>query len=164
MCIRDSDLTIKRSEIRGVMSEGMICSLQELGLEDSSEGIEIIDNDLALKHELGTPGSNLLQLNDFIYDLAITANRPDGMSVIGIAREISALLESKLNFPELNHKYNTHLLKGIQLCPEAITTDCIYTISCIDGVNGEKLSPKWLKDRIEKSGICLLYTSPSPRD
>ena len=56
------------------------------------------DDDLALKHELGTPGSNLLKLNDFIYDLAITANRPDGMSVIGIAREISALLESKLNW------------------------------------------------------------------
>ena len=147
------DLTIKRSEIRGVMSEGMICSLQELGLEDSSEGIEIIDEDLALKHELGTPGSDLLQLNDFIYDLAITANRPDGMSVIGIAREISALLESTLNFPELNHKYNIHLLKGIKFCPEAIESNCIYTISCIDGVNGEKLSPNWLKDRIEKSGI-----------
>jgi len=147
------DLTIKRSEIRGVMSEGMICSLQELGLEDSSEGIEIIDEDLALKHELGTPASNLLQLNDFIYDLAITANRPDGMSVIGIAREISALLESTLNFPELKHKYNIHLLKGNKLCPEAITSNCVYTISCIDGVNGDKLSPKWLKDRIEKSGI-----------
>ncbi len=147
------DLTIKRSEIRGVMSEGMICSLQELGLEESSEGIEIIDEDLALKHELGTPGSDLLQLNDFIYDLAITANRPDGMSVIGIAREISALLESTLNFPELNHKYNIHLIKGIKLCPEAIESNCIYTISCIDGVNGEKLSPSWLKDRIEKSGV-----------
>ncbi|KGF87927.1 phenylalanine--tRNA ligase subunit beta [Prochlorococcus marinus] len=147
------DLTIKRSEIRGVMSEGMICSLQELGLEDSSEGIEIIDEDLALKHELGTPGSDLLELNDFIYDLAITANRPDGMSVIGIAREISALLESNLNFPELSHKYNIHVLKGIKLCPEAIGSNCIYTISCIDGVNGEKLSPNWLKDRIEKSGI-----------
>ncbi len=147
------NLTIKRSEIRGVISEGMICSLQELGLEDSSQGIEIIDEDLALKHELGTPGSVLLQLNDFIYDLAITANRPDGMSVIGIAREISALLESKLNYPELNNKYNVHLLKEIQLCPEAITSDCIYTISLINGVSGEKLSPKWLKDRIEKSGI-----------
>jgi len=150
------NLTIKRNEIRGVVSEGMICSLQELGLEGSSEGIEIIDEDLALKHKLGTPVSNLLQLNDFIYDLAITANRPDGMSVIGIAREISALLESKLNFPELKHKYNLNLLKGIQLCPEAITSDCIYTISCIDGVNGDKLSPQWLKDRIQKSGIKSL--------
>ncbi len=147
------NLTIKRSEIRGVLSEGMICSLQELGLEDSSDGIEIIDEELALKHKLGTPGSNLLQLNDFIYDLAITANRPDGMSVIGIAREISALLESKLDFPQLNHKYEINLLKGIQLCPEAITSNCIYTITCINGVNGEKLSPRWLRDRIEKSGI-----------
>ena len=146
-------LTIKRSEIRGVLSEGMICSLQELGLEDSSDGIEIIDEELALKHKLGTPGSNLLQLNDFIYDLAITANRPDGMSVIGIAREISALLESKLDFPQLNHKYEINLLKEIQLCPEAITSNCLYTITCINGVNGEKLSPRWLRDRIEKSGI-----------
>jgi len=147
------NLTIKRSEIRGVMSEGMICSLQELGLEDSSEGIEIIDEDLALRHELGTPASNLLELKDFIYDLAITANRPDGMSVVGIAREISALLESSLKFPDLNHKYDIHLLKEIQFCPEAITSDCIYTICCIDGVDGKKISPKWLKDRIEKSGI-----------
>ena len=147
------NLTIKRSEIRGVLSEGMICSLQELGLEDSSDGIEIIDEELALKHKLGTPGSNLLQLNDFIYDLAITANRPDGMSVIGIAREISALLESKLDFPQINHKYEINLLKEIQLCPEAITSNCLYTITCINGVNGEKLSPRWLRDRIEKSGI-----------
>ena len=147
------NLTIKRSEIRGVLSEGMICSLQELGLEDSSDGIEIIDEELALKHKLGTPGSNLLELNDFIYDLAITANRPDGMSVIGIAREISALLESKLDFPQLNHKYEINLLKEIQLCPEAITSNCLYTITCINGVNGEKLSPRWLRDRIEKSGI-----------
>ncbi len=147
------NLTIKRSEIRGVLSEGMICSLQELGLEDSSDGIEIIDEELALKHKLGTPGSNLLQLNDFIYDLAITANRPDGMSVIGIAREISALLESKLDFPQLNHKYEINLIKEIQLCPEAITSNCLYTITSINGVNGEKLSPRWLRDRIEKSGI-----------
>jgi len=147
------NLTIKRSEIRGVLSEGMICSLQELGLEDSSDGIEIIDEELALKHKLGTPGSNLLQLNDFIYDLAITANRPDGMSVIGIAREISALLESKLDFPQLNHKYEINLLKEIQLCREAITSNCLYTITCINGVDGEKLSPRWLRDRIEKSGI-----------
>ena len=147
------NLTIKRSEIRGVLSEGMICSLHELGLEDASDGIEIIDEELALKHELGTPGSNLLQLNDFIYDLAITANRPDGMSVIGIAREISALLESKLDFPQLNHKYEINLLKEIQLCTEAITSNCVYTITCINGVNGEKLSPRWLRDRIEKSGI-----------
>ncbi|MBO8230035.1 phenylalanine--tRNA ligase subunit beta [Prochlorococcus marinus str. MU1404] len=147
------NLTIKRSEIRGVLSEGMICSLQELGIEDSSDGIAIIDEELASKYVLGTPASKFLGLDDFVYDLAITANRPDGMSVIGIAREISALLETKLNFPELNNKYSTNLLNDIKLCPEAITSNCLYTITSIDGVNGDKLSPRWLKDRIEKSGI-----------
>ena len=85
------NLTINKTEIRGVISEGMICSLHELGIEDSSDGIAIVDDDIASKHRLGTSGSILLELNDFVYDLAITANRPDGMSVFGIAREISAL-------------------------------------------------------------------------
>ena len=147
------NLTIKKSEIRGVMSEGMICSLEELGIEESSEGIAIIDEDIALKHKLGTSGANLLNLNDFIYDLAITANRPDGMSVVGIAREISALLETKLNFPELKNLYKINPYKNFDLCPEAIAKNCLYTISCIDSVNGKELSPEWLKDRLDKSGI-----------
>ena len=147
------NLTIKKSEIRGVSSEGMICSLEELGIEDTSEGIAIIDEDLALNHKLGTSGAEILNLNDYIYDLAITANRPDGMSVVGIAREISALLETKLNFPDLKTKYKTNVYKNFNLCPEAITKNCLYSISNIESVNGKQLSPGWLKDRLDKSGI-----------
>ena len=99
------NLTIKKTKIRGVISEGMICSLEELGIEDNSEGIAIINEELASKYKLGTSGALLLDLDDYIFDLAITANRPDGMSVIGIAREISALLETKLTFPRLKNKY-----------------------------------------------------------
>ncbi len=147
------NLTIKKSEIRGVSSEGMICSLEELGIEDTSEGIAIINEAIALNHKLGTSGAELLDLNDYIYDLAITANRPDGMSVVGIAREISALLETKLNFPELKTKYKTNVYKNFNLCPEAITKNCLYSISNIETVNGKQLSPEWLKDRLDKSGI-----------
>ncbi len=147
------NLTIKKSEIRGVSSEGMICSLEELGIEDTSEGIAIIDEDLALNHKLGTSGAEILNLNDYIYDLAITANRPDGMSVVGIAREISALLETKVNFPDLKTKYKTNVYKNFNLCPEAITKNCFYSISNIESVNGKQLSPGWLKDRLDKSGI-----------
>ena len=92
------NLTIKETKIRGILSSGMICSLQELGLEDFSDGIAIIKEGIVNNIELGTPVASLLELNDYIYDLAITANRPDGMSVIGIAREISALLETKFHF------------------------------------------------------------------
>ncbi len=147
------NLTIKKSEIRGVMSEGMICSLEELGIEDTSEGIAILNNDIAFKHKLGTPVAELLDLNDYIYDLAITANRPDGMSVVGIAREISALLETKLNIPELKNTCKINPYKHFNLCTEAITNNCLYSISHIDSVSGKKLSPDWIKDRLDKSGI-----------
>ena len=62
------NLTIKKSEIRGLSSEGMICSLEELGIEDTSEGIAIINDDIALKHKLGTSAAELLDLNDYIFD------------------------------------------------------------------------------------------------
>ncbi len=147
------NMTIKRSEIRGVLSEGMICSLEELGIEETSEGIAIINEDVASNHSLGTSGTLLLDLDDYIYDLAITANRPDGMSVVGIAREISALLETKLTFPELKTKYQININKKFDLCPGAITNNCLYSICNISSVKGKKLSPQWLKDRLYKSGI-----------
>ena len=147
------NLSIKKSEIRGVISEGMICSLHELGLEESSDGIAIIKENEALKHTLGTPVSKFLNLDDYIYDLAITANRPDGMSVTGIAREISALLETKLTFPKINHNYDIKVIDNMTLCGEAISSQCIYTITSINSVGSKQLSPKWIKDSIEKSGI-----------
>ncbi len=147
------NLTIRKNEIRGVFSEGMICSLEELGVEDTSDGIAIINEDIASKHKLGTSGALLLDLNDFIYDLAITANRPDGMSVVGIAREISAILETKLTFPELKTIYKINLNKRFELCPEAITNNCLYSICHISSVKGNELSPQWLKNRLHKSGI-----------
>ena len=96
------DLTIKANEIRGVHSEGMICSLEELGFEEKSDGIAIVEKSVSQNFELGTPISQILELNDFIYELAITANRPDGMSMMGIAREVSALLETKLTNLEMS--------------------------------------------------------------
>ena len=140
------NLTIKRTEIRGVLSEGMICSLEELGIEDKSEGIAIINKNLASKYKLGTSGAKILDLEDYIFDLAITANRPDGMSVIGIAREISALLETKLNFPILKNKYKINVDKKFDLCGEAISKNCLYSITHISSVNGKEISPQWLKD------------------
>ncbi len=147
------NLTIKKSEIRGVMSEGMICSLEELGFEDKSDGIAIINGEIASKYKLGISGALLLDLDDYIFDLAITANRPDGMSVIGIAREISALLETKFTLPSLKTKYHINVYKNFDLCDEAISKNCIYSITQIDSVNGNELSPQWLKDRLDKSGI-----------
>ena len=146
-------LSIKKSQLRGVSSEGMICSLEELGLDSNSEGIEIIDPQKIKHHKLGTEASKILGLNDFIFDLAITANRPDGMSVIGIAREISALLQTKLTLPPEEKIIDLNSFKPDKLCQETISSECIYTISYIENVNGKIKSPNWIKERLEKSDI-----------
>ena len=147
------NLTIKASEIRGIYSEGMICSLEELGFEEKSDGIAIVEKSYSQKYELGTPISELLELNDFIYELAITANRPDGMSMIGIAREVSALLQTKLTNPEISENLPISEFYPQIIKTNSINHDSIYSLTCISNVNGRKLSPKWLKDRLEKSDI-----------
>jgi len=149
------DLKIKETQIRGVTSQGMICSLEELGLETKSEGIKIVEGHIGNNFELGTNASEILNLKDYIYDLAITANRPDGMSVIGIAREISALLETNLEIPTINKDliFNFNNLDNNELCKDTITSECIYTITPINNVNGNQSSPDWIRDRLEKSDI-----------
>ena len=147
------DLTIKATDIRGEYSEGMICSLEELGFEKKSDGIAIIEKSVSQKFELGTPISELLELNDFIYELAITANRPDGMSMIGIAREVSALLQTKLTELEISENLSINEFHPQIKDTNSINNDSIYSITTISNINGKKISPKWLKDRLEKSDI-----------
>ena len=147
------DLTIKATEIRGVYSEGMICSLEELGFEKKSNGIAIVEKSVSQKFELGTPISELLELNDFIYELAITANRPDGMSMVGIAREISALLQTKLTDLEISENLSINEFHPQIKDTDSINDDSIYSITTIGNINGKELSPKWLRNRLEKSDI-----------
>jgi hypothetical protein len=92
------NLTIRPAELRGVASRGMICSLQELGLADS-DGIAILDDLLEQVPALGQPVGPALGLDDQVLELAITANRPDGLSMRGIAREVAALIGGSTTFP-----------------------------------------------------------------
>ena len=90
-------LTITERKIRGEVSRGMLCSAAELGVSKDHSGILILPAD----SELGTDVVDLLGLNDTILDLEITPNRPDCMGMIGIAREVAALLGNELRIPEL---------------------------------------------------------------
>ena len=85
------NLTIKPAELRGIASNGMICSLQELGLAEGSDGIAILDDLLDSVPGIGAGVGPALGLDDQVLELAITANRPDGLSMQGIAREVAAL-------------------------------------------------------------------------
>src|SRR6185295_515805 len=96
----EKPLTIKVGKIRGVESQGMMCSPQELGLADPVDGLLILRADARagqpFAEYLGRAGS------DVVYDLEITPNRPDLNSVIGIAREIAAVTGNSLKRPEVS--------------------------------------------------------------
>ncbi len=79
--------TIKSSKIRGAISEGMLCSEQELGIGDDASGIMILPDDLPIGLDL----AEALDLKDMVLDIGVTPNRSDCLSIIGIAREIAAI-------------------------------------------------------------------------
>src|SRR5207245_99521 len=93
----EAPLTIRVGKIRGVESQGMMCSPQELGLGDEVQGLLILRGD----SKVGQPFAEYLGRtgSDVVYDLEITPNRPDLNSVIGIAREISAVTGNTLRIP-----------------------------------------------------------------
>src|SRR5689334_498340 len=98
-------LTIKVGKIRGVESQGMMCSPQELGLPDAVDGLLILPQDA----EVGQPFAEFLgrPTGDVVYDLEITPNRPDLNSVVGIAREIAAITGGGLKLPVSSLTRNT---------------------------------------------------------
>ncbi|MEY2833048.1 MAG: hypothetical protein RLZZ574_2307 [Cyanobacteriota bacterium] len=141
------DLKLKPTKLRGEPSQGMICSLTELGLEKESDGIYIFAED-NLK-----PGDDvrpLLGLDDVILDLATTANRADALSMVGIAREVAALTGAKVRLPEVKEQ---HIASNSSL--EIAIQDSLACMAYIGTViEGVKIapSPDWLKWRLEAAG------------
>ena len=145
------NLTIKAAELRGVASSGMICSLSELGLAESSEGIIILEEALESVPAAGSPIAPCFGLDDTILELAITANRPDGLSMLGIAREVAALTGGNTKPPVAPVLEASHL----SLAPEqqaAIEQGGLFSITELASVQVGP-SPRWLAQRLEKAGL-----------
>jgi phenylalanyl-tRNA synthetase beta chain len=148
----EKPLTIKVGKIRGVESQGMMCSPQELGLPDQVEGLLILRTDA----QVGQPFAEYLgrSAGDVVFDLEITPNRPDLNSVIGIAREISAVTGSPLKLPEL-HEHSAGSEKTDDLVAVKIEDPDLcprYTARIVKGVKVGP-SPDWLRNTLEKVGI-----------
>ena len=141
------DLKLKPTKLRGVPSEGMICSLSELGLEKESEGIYIFSD----KTKPGDDVRPLLGLDDVILDLATTANRADALSMVGIAREVAALTNVEVRLPKAtaitlsSHESLKVTVAETQACPAYIGT-------VIEGVKIAP-SPDWLQWRLQAGGV-----------
>ena len=146
--------TIKKSTIRGVESNGMICSLQELGLESKyvpekyAHGIYVLGDDAVP----GTPALEYLGLDDYVIELGLTPNRMDLLSMKGVAKDVKAIyrteeLPIECNLHEVNEKTSD------EISVELLTSNCYsYYARVIKDVK-IKESPNFIKARLIASGI-----------
>ena len=145
-------ISIKRAKLRGEESHGMLCSEKELGFSEDAAGLMELSSDLPIGIEV----TDALGLDDTIFELEITPNRPDCLSLIGVAREVRAETGNDIKLPEVNVQEDDTDIRDVtsvtidapDLCPR-------YAARVIRGVSiGE--SPTWLKQRLESVGIGVI--------
>jgi phenylalanyl-tRNA synthetase beta chain len=140
---------LTRVKIRGVESEGMICSANELDLGDDKSGIMVLENDAVT----GTSLAEYLGLDDTIFEVSLTPNRADCLSHLGIARELASAFAKKIKPKRLNPHESEEAITGLakidvidaDLCPR-------YSARVIRDVKISP-SPRWLKTAVEKVGM-----------
>ena len=147
-------MTIKKGKLRGYESFGMLCSGVELGVsENMFPGAEY--NGLLVLPEDATVGADvkpILGLDDWLFDIAITANRPDCQSVVGIAREVAAVLDKEFKMPALDYTETEVKKDGFNVTVEATDICPRYIAHYVHDVKiGE--SPLWIKRRLALVGI-----------
>jgi phenylalanine--tRNA ligase, beta subunit len=144
------DFTIKKGKIRGEESNGMLCSEDELGIGSDKDGIIILPEDAPV----GVPFKDYLGINDTVFELEITPNRPDCLSHIGIARELSAYYGKELKYPEteIKNEIEEKTSDNVKVTIEDSNLSRRYVTRILKNVT-VKESPKWLKERIEAIGL-----------
>ena len=147
-------MTIGKGKLRGYESFGMLCSGVELGVSENMypgagyNGLLVLPEDA----EVGADVKPILGLDDWIFDIAITANRPDCQSIFGIAREVAAVLEKDLKMPALDYTASDAALEGFNVtvdCPDLCPRYSCHYVT--DVTIGE--SPAWMKRRLALVGI-----------
>ena len=137
---------LKRARIRGVESAGMVCSVLELGLGEDHEGILVLDDDAPV----GTPLADYL--GDAILDAEITPNRPDCLSILGIAHEVAALTGEVVTEPDLSYAEEESSIEDQVKIEIADPELCYrYTASLISGIKIGQ-SPQWMQQALLKAG------------
>jgi phenylalanyl-tRNA synthetase beta chain len=138
---------IKVGKLRGVESEGMLCSAKELKISEESSGLMELPADAPV----GTSIRDYLGLDDLKFTIKLTPNKADCLSVLGVAREVSALTGSPLNLPELR----TIPVSTDEVLPAKISAPDLcgrFTGRVIRGLDAKAPTPEWMKRRLERSG------------
>lgn len=146
-------MTIKKGKLRGVDSEGMLCSGTELGVSEGMypgagyNGLLLLPDDA----KLGEDVKPMLGLDDYIFDISITANRPDCQCILGIAREIAAALNKPLKMPATDYTETEVIKEGFNVTVEASDICPRYIGHYVYDVE-IKESPLWMKRRLALIG------------
>ncbi|HSO96124.1 MAG TPA: phenylalanine--tRNA ligase subunit beta [Acidimicrobiia bacterium] len=140
-------LTLERRTIRGQVSDGMLCSPRELGLGDDHAGILDLDPDTVP----GTDVRELLGLDDVVFDLAITPNRPDAMCVVGVARELAAAFILPFHVPEPDAPTDADARRPVTVTVDAPDRCPRYLARVATVTLGD--SPPWMQQRLVKAGM-----------
>lgn len=147
--IPKSGQKLTKAKIRGVESNGMICSEAELNISDDHSGIMVLDNNL----KEGTAITEALQLNDVILEIGITPNRSDALSHIGIARDLAALFNRKFSLPKIDFKSSKEKINNYASVEVLDTKNCPrYSAKVVLNVKVQE-SPNWLKERLTSVGL-----------
>ncbi|NBI32057.1 phenylalanine--tRNA ligase subunit beta [Enterorhabdus sp. P55] len=148
------DLKIKKSKLRGVVSCGMCCSQRELGMGSDHAGIWVLPEDAPA----GQPIAEYLGMGDTVLDLEITPNRPDCLSMTGMAREVGAMYQADVAYPLKAMAAKLPAVTAGAPAADAVTVEVAdparcarYTARVIDGVKVGP-SPDWLAERVTAAG------------
>lgn len=147
-----NDIKIKPAKLRGIESQGMICSVSELGLAETSEGIMELPAEAPIGEDLRT----WLQLDDNSIDLHVTPNRGDCLSIAGVAREIAVLNNCDITAPSMqavtatiNDQLSIKVTDSVD-CPR-------YLGRVIRGVNSQTKTPVWMVEKLRRSGLRSIH-------
>lgn len=144
------DLRIKKSKLRGVASCGMCCSQRELGMGNNHDGIWVLPEGAVV----GTPIAEYLKLSDTVLDLEITPNRPDCLSMAGMAREVGAMYRTDVAYPQgelVEDASATPTSDQVSIEIADPSRCCRYTARVIRDVRVGP-SPDWLAERVTAAG------------
>lgn len=142
-------VTLKKAKIRGVESLGMLCAKDELGLGEDHSGLLVLDESL----RPGTPLAEVMGPPETVFELEITPNRPDCLSVIGIAREVAAIYSKPLKMPAIELTESSSLVENEIRVEVRDSVKCPrYTARVLQNVQIGP-SPDWMKRRLETCGI-----------
>jgi phenylalanyl-tRNA synthetase beta chain len=148
-CQLPNGMKIKPAKIRGEPSSGMLCAADELGLSDDHSGLMLLPSATVP----GTPASQLLGPPETVLVVEVTPNRPDCLSLIGIAREVAALTGARLKIPEIPAtESGTEIDDVIRVTVEDAQGCPRYTARAIRGVKAAE-SPEWMKKRLTLAGV-----------